>query len=195
MIKNKGLTIFNTPLISPLLRLLATAGLKLSGWKTVGEAPKLNKYVLIAAPHTSNWDFFPMVSVVLKYKLEVHWIGKHTLFPFPIRWFVRWMGGIPIDRRAARNTVEQVAQAYNRSDKLALVIAPEGTRGKVDNWKAGFYHIATSVNVPIQATFVDSRTKTTGFGPLFHPTGDYEKDLSEIRAFYADKVGIRPELT
>ena len=193
MIKQKSMTIFSTPLISQFLRLVFFIGLKLTGWKTVGEPPKHDKYVMIAIPHTSNWDFLVMLPVVLKYKLDVHWMGKHTLFPKPIRWFVRWMGGIPIDRRSARNTVEQAAEAFHRSEQLVLLITPEGTRRKVDRLKAGFYHIATRVNVPIQLAYLDAKTKVVGFGPLVHPTGDYEKDVKEILAFYSDKQGIRSE--
>ncbi|WP_372779524.1 lysophospholipid acyltransferase family protein [Litorivivens sp.] len=187
------MTIFSTPLISQLLRLVSFIGLKLTGWKTVGEPPKQDKYVMIAIPHTSNWDFLVMLTVVLKYKLDVHWMGKHTLFPAPIRWLVRWMGGIPIDRRSAQNTVEQVAEAFHRSEELVLLITPEGTRRKVDSLKAGFYHIATRVNVPIQLAYLDAKTKVVGFGPLVHPTGDYEKDVKEILAFYSDKQGLRSE--
>ncbi|WP_372758733.1 lysophospholipid acyltransferase family protein [Litorivivens sp.] len=167
--------------------------LKVTGWRTVGEPPQLDKYVLIAAPHTSNWDFLVMLPVVLKYKLDVHWVGKHTLFPFPIAWFVRWLGGIPINRTAVGNTVEQAADAFRRSEKLVLLIAPEGTRGKVDRWKAGFYHIATRVELPIQLAFLDTKSKTVGFGPLVQTTGDYDVDLATIRDFYSDKQGIRPE--
>lgn len=193
MIKRKQLTIFSTPVITQIMRAVSFLALKVTGWRTVGEPPQLDKYVLIAAPHTSNWDFLVMLPVVLKYKLDVHWIGKHTLFPFPIAWFVRWLGGIPINRTAVGNTVEQAADAFRRSEKLVLLIAPEGTRGKVDRWKAGFYHIATRVELPIQLAFLDTKSKTVGFGPLVHTTGDYDVDLATIRDFYSDKQGIRPE--
>lgn len=195
MIQKKQLTIFSTPGIAHFLRLVAFVGLKLTGWRTVGTPPKLDKFVMIAVPHTSNWDFAIMLPVVLKYKLDVHWIGKHTLFPKPIAWFMRWLGGIPINRSSAHNTVEQAAEAFNRSRELVLLLTPEGTRGKVDKWKAGFYHIACKVNLPIQLAYLDAKTKVVGFGPLFQPTGDFDADMSTMLAFYKDKQGIRPELT
>ena len=108
---------------------------------------------------------------------------------------MRWLGGIPINRTTANNTVEQAAAAFGRSQELVLLITPEGTRGKVDRWKAGFYHIAQRVDLPIQLAFVDAATKTVGFGPLFQPTGDFEADLAEIRAFYQGKAGIRREFS
>ena len=150
---------------------------------------------MIAAPHTSNWDFPVMLSVVLKFKMDVHWIGKHTMFPKPIGWFMRWLGGIPIDRSAAQNTVEQAAEAFNQSQELVRLLAPEGTRGKVENWKAGFYHIAQAVNLPIQLAFLDAKTKVVGFGPLFQPTGDFDADMKVMLEFYKDKQGIRSEFT
>lgn len=191
MIKKKQLTMFSTPVIAPLLRLLGRLGLRLTGWRTVGNAPDLDKYVLICAPHTSNWDFPMMLFVVLKFRVDVHWMGKHTLFPFPIRALMKWLGGIPINRSAAHNTVEQAAQAFHRSESLVLIITPEGTRSKVDRWKAGFYHIAQRAKVPVQTAFLDVKSKTVGFGPLFEPTGDYDADLARIQAFYQDKQGFR----
>ncbi len=195
MITEKQRTIFSTPVISHALRLLSYLSLKLTGWRTVGAPPKIDKFVMIAAPHTSNWDFPVMLTVVLKYKMDVHWIGKHTMFPKPIAWFVRWLGGIPIDRSAAQNTVEQAAEAFNRSQELVLLLAPEGTRGKVDNWKAGFYHIAERVKLPIQLAYLDAKTKVVGFGPLLYPSGDFEADMKTMLEFYKDKQGIRSELT
>lgn len=195
MIQKKSRTVFSTPVVAHVLRFVSAVWLRLSGWRLVGEPPALKKYVLIAAPHTSNWDFPLMLQVVLKFGLDVHWMGKHSLFPFPFGGFMRWLGGIPINRSAAHQTVEQVAAAFQRSEELILVITPEGTRGKVNRWKAGFYHIAQRVDIPIQLAFVDAATRTVGFGPLFQPTGDFEADLAEIRAFYQGKVGIRREFS
>jgi 1-acyl-sn-glycerol-3-phosphate acyltransferase len=195
LIEKKQMTIFSTPVVAHILRLVSFVGLKLTGWRTVGTPPNLDKYVMIAVPHTSNWDFPVMLTVVLKYKLDVHWIGKHTLFPWPIGWFMRWLGGISINRSLSHNTVEQAAEAFNRSKKLVLLLTPEGTRGKVEHWKAGFYHIAQKVNLPIQLAYVDARTKVVGFGPLFQPTGDFEADMKVMLAFYKDKQGIRSEFT
>ena len=119
-------------------------------------------------------------------------MGKHTLFPKgPLGAIMRWFGGIAIDRRKRHNTVEQMAEEYRRRDELLVVITPEGTRSEVDRWKGGFYHIACAANVPIVLGFVDAKTKTTGLGPTFYPTGDYEADLKEIMAFYENMQGLK----
>lgn len=185
-------TIFNTPVIAPLFRALCKAVTRLLGWRVIGEFPTEKKCVVIAAPHTSNWDFLVMLTVAFHFRLSVNWMGKHTLFPRgPLGAVVRWFGGISIDRRKKHNTVEQVVEEYGRRDELMVVITPEGTRSVVDQWKAGFYHIAHAAGVPIYLAFMDVKTKTVGLGPTFYPTGDYDADLKEIMAFYEDKQGFR----
>lgn len=188
-------TVFNTPVITPLLRLLAIALLKLFGWKAVGKPVEGARFVLIGAPHTSNWDFPLMLMVVLKLRLRVFWMGKHTLFPFPVGWFMKWLGGIPVNRSKAQNLVEQTVQQYREHPQLVVLVPPEGTRAKVKEWKTGFYHIAVNAGVPILMGYVDAATKQAGLADFFHPTGDIEKDMPAIRAFYADKVGLNPENT
>jgi len=188
-------TVFNTPVITPLLRLLAIVLLKLFGWKAVGKPVEGARFVLIGAPHTSNWDFPLMLMVVLKLRLRVFWMGKHTLFPFPVGWFMKWLGGIPVNRSKAQNLVEQTVQQYREHPQLVVLVPPEGTRAKVKEWKTGFYHIAVNAGVPILMGYVDAATKQAGLADFFHPTGDIEKDMPAIRAFYADKVGLNPENT
>jgi 1-acyl-sn-glycerol-3-phosphate acyltransferase len=188
-------TVFNTPVITPLLRLLAIVLLKLIGWKAVGRPVEGARFVLIGAPHTSNWDFPLMLMVVLKLRLQVFWMGKHTLFPFPVGWFMKWLGGIPVNRSKAQNLVEQTVQQYREHPQLVVLVPPEGTRAKVKEWKTGFYHIAVNAGVPILMGYVDAATKQAGLADFFHPTGDIEKDMPAIRAFYADKVGLNPENT
>ncbi len=188
-------TVFNTPVITPLLRLLAILLLKLIGWKAVGRPVEGARFVLIGAPHTSNWDFPLMLMVVLKLRLQVFWMGKHTLFPFPVGWFMKWLGGIPVNRSKAQNLVEQTVQQYREHPQLVVLVPPEGTRAKVKEWKTGFYHIAVNAGVPILMGYVDAATKQAGLADFFHPTGDIEKDMPAIRAFYADKVGLNPENT
>ncbi len=188
-------TVFNTPVITPLLRLLAIVLLKLIGWKAVGRPVEGARFVLIGAPHTSNWDFPLMLMVVLKLRLQVFWMGKHTLFPFPVGWFMKWLGGIPVNRSKAQNLVEQTVQQYREHPQLVVLVPPEGTRAKVKEWKTGFYHIAVNAGVPILMGYVDAATKQAGLADFFHPTGDIAKDMPAIRAFYADKVGINPENT
>ncbi len=188
-------TVFNTPVITPLLRLLAIVLLKLIGWKAVGRPVEGARFVLIGAPHTSNWDFPLMLMVVLKLRLRVFWMGKHTLFPFPVGWFMKWLGGIPVNRSKAQNLVEQTVQQYREHPQLVVLVPPEGTRAKVKEWKTGFYHIAVNAGVPILMGYVDAATKQAGLADFFHPTGDIETDMPAIRAFYADKVGLNPANT
>lgn len=186
-------TVFSTPLLTPLLRLLAMGVLKLSGWKAIGKEIDHQRFVLIAAPHTSNWDFPLMLAVVLKLKLRVYWMGKDTLFPFPIGWLVKWLGGIPIDRSTSHNVVNETIRQYAEHEELIVLIPPEGTRSKVDRWKTGFYHIASKAKVPILLGYVDTASKEAGIADFFHVTGNLEDDIREIRAFYAAKKGINAE--
>jgi 1-acyl-sn-glycerol-3-phosphate acyltransferase len=188
-------TVFNTPFITPLLRALAIVLLKLLGWKAVGRPVEGARFVLIGAPHTSNWDFPLMLMVVLQLRLRVYWMGKHSLFPFPFTGFMKWLGGIPVDRRRNQNLVDQTVQQYKENPELVVLVPPEGTRAKVKEWKTGFYHIAVNAGVPILMGYVDASTKEAGLADFFYPTGDIEKDLPAIRAFYANKVGINPENT
>lgn len=186
-------TVFRTPLLTPLLRLLALAALSLLGWRGVGTTPEEKRFVLIGAPHTSNWDFAIMLMVVLKLRLHVHWMGKKSLFRFPFGPLMRWLGGIPIDRSRKSNTVQQLVALYREQEELVVLIPPEGTRSRVERWKTGFYHIANEAGVPILMGYLDAASRQAGLADFFHPTGDAEKDIREIRAFYADKRGIRPE--
>ena len=187
------MTVFSTPLLTPLLRLFSVIMLKLLGWKTRGEPLDHQRCVLIGAPHTSNWDFPLMLMVVLKLKLRVFWMGKHTLFPFGLGWFMKWLGGIPTNRSAAHNVVGDTVRQYKENDELIILVPPEGTRSKVTRWKTGFYHIANNANVPILLGYVDASIKEAGFADFFSPTGDIERDMEKIRAFYANKQGLNPD--
>lgn len=187
------MTVFTTPILTPALRLLAILLLKLSGWKGVGRPIEGARFVLIGAPHTSNWDFVIMLLVVLKLRLGVYWMGKHSLFPFPVGWLMKWLGGIPVDRRRNHNLVDHTVKQYEENPELIVLIPPEGTRSKVKNWKTGFYHIAVNAKVPILMGYIDAANKEAGLADFFEPTGDIETDMSEIRAFYATKKGINPE--
>ncbi|MEX1196257.1 MAG: lysophospholipid acyltransferase family protein [Pseudohongiellaceae bacterium] len=186
-------TVFNTPLLTPLLRLLAIGLLKLIGWHSAGEPPACRKFVLIGAPHTSNWDFPIMLLVVLKLRLRLYWMGKNSLFPFPFGTLMRWLGGIPVDRSRSHNTVDQIVSLYDQHDELVILIPPEGTRKRVEKWKTGFYHIANNTGVPILMGYIDAVPQEAGLADFFEPTGELEKDMAAIRAFYAGKTGIRPE--
>lgn len=167
--------------------------LKLTGWKAVGEEIENPRFVLIAAPHTSNWDFPLMMLVVLKLRLELFWMGKNSLFPFGFGWLMRWLGGISIDRAKSHNVVNQTVRQYSENESLVILIPPEGTRRKVTRWKSGFYHIANNANVPIMMGYLDAATKEAGLADFFQPTGNLEDDMNEIRAFYSKKMGLRAE--
>ena len=185
-------TIFDTPVIRPLFRCLSIVMLKLSGWKLRGEFPKLDKYVLIGAPHTSNWDFPLTLAVCFAARAKIYWMGKHTLFAGPIGPVMRWLGGIPVKRHQNNSLVQQMVEVYRRSDRLVVAIPPEGTRKAVSEWKPGFYHIACGAEVPVALAHLDYSRTEAGFGPIFPPSGDIDADMPRIRAFYRDKVGKRP---
>ena len=167
--------------------------LKLMGWTLVGDYPQEKKFVGIVAPHTSNWDFFFFLLVKWAFKIKVVFIGKHTLFVGPIGWALRKIGGLPIDRRSPHNTVDMIVEEFNKRDKMIFGLSPEGTRSYLDHWKSGFYHIALKAKVPIKMAYIDTTTKTIGWGPKFYPSGDKIKDLELIRNFFSDKKGFKPE--
>ena len=185
-------TVFNTPVLTPLLRLIASAILAIIGWRAIGKPLNNQRFVLIGAPHTSNWDFPLMLMVVLKLRLKPNWMGKHSLFMFPFGGFMRWLGGIPIDRSQHNGVVDQVVEQYRQNPQLVVLVPPEGTRKQVKEWKTGFYHIARNAGVPILMGYLDVGKKEAGLADFFFPTGDTEADILAIRAFYADKKGIRP---
>jgi 1-acyl-sn-glycerol-3-phosphate acyltransferase len=164
------------------------------GWRVEGEIPSIKKFVIIAAPHTSNWDFPISLAVAFALKAKIYWMGKAAMFRWPFGTACRWLGGIPIDRSRSHNMVEQCVLAFRERDKLIMLIPPEGTREKVSYWKTGFYHIAKGANVPIVLGFLDYRRKTGGIGPTFYPTERIEDDMQEIKAFYATITGKRQNL-
>lgn len=189
------ITVFSTPLLTPLLRIIAIGLLKLSGWKAVGRPLENARFVLIGAPHTSNWDFVLMLLVILKLRMRIYWMGKNSLFPFPVAGLMKWLGGIPVDRNRHQNLVEHTVRQYHENPELVVLIPPEGTRSRVKEWKTGFYHIAVNAGVPVLMGYIDAAKKEAGLADFFHPSGEIETDLPAIRAFYADKQGINPENT
>jgi 1-acyl-sn-glycerol-3-phosphate acyltransferase len=163
------------------------------GWRVEGSLPATRKFVFIAAPHTSNWDLPFMIATAYVLQARISWLGKHTLFEGPFGWFMRALGGIPVDRRSRHNVVQQVAEHFHQSEELILGISPEGTRKKVEHWKSGFYHIAHAAQVPVGMGFLDFGRKVAGLGPLLTLTGDVRADMDKVRAFYRDIRGKRPE--
>ena len=188
-------TIFETPGVSHAARWLCVLYLRVTGWRKVGDVPDPPKYVVIIAPHTSNWDFPILVALAFALRVSACWMGKASLFRWPFGVFFRWLGGIPIDRSAAHNVVDQCVRRFDESDKMVLGLTPEGTRKKVEFWKTGFYHIARGAHVPIALAFVDYERKVGGFGPVIVPTGDLAADMAPIRTFFGGVVAKYPEKT
>jgi len=186
-------TIFNTPILSYIFHLLAQIIMRLLGWRVDGKLPDLPKYVLIGAPHSSNWDFVLFLGVILSLRANVRYMGKAELFVFPIGWLFRYFGGYPVDRKKSTGLVGQMVDAVKKEDKFILVIAPEGTRHYVADWKRGFYHIAKGAGVPIVMAQVDGKHKTVHIlKEPFHPTDDIEADMKAIKGNFEGVVGINP---
>lgn len=187
-------TIFSTPLVSPALRAFSLAWLKVGGWRVEGALPAgVGKCVLIAAPHTSNWDLPYTLMCGYALRLRPYWLGKRSIFGFPFGALMRWLGGIAVDRSRANNLVAASAQALREADgPVQLVVPPEGTRGATRHWKTGFYYIALGAGVPIVLSYLDYERKLAGIGPVFTPTGDIEADMVAIKAFYAPFKGRNP---
>ena len=186
-------TIFDTPILSSVLRRTAGLFLRVFGWRKEGQLPDIPKCVMIAAPHTSNWDLPVMLFFAFAFQTKLFFMVKDAVFRWPFGPLFRWLGGIPIDRTKPNGVVEQSIQAFRDNDELIMVVPPSGTRSKVRYWKTGFYHIANGAGVPIMLGFLDYRRKVGGVGPVVVPTGDIEADMQAVRAFYADITGKNPE--
>ncbi len=188
-------TIFDTPVVNTLLRAGSRAFLRLNGWTVEGALPsEAAKSVLIAAPHTSNWDLPYTLMVAFCLHLNIYWTGKASIFRWPFGAVMRWLGGIEVDRSKNNNLVSASAAAIVAADgPLQLVVPPEGTRGKTRHWKTGFYYIALEARVPIVMAYMDYERKVSGLGPIFKPSGDVEADMAEIKRFYAPIKGRRAD--
>ncbi len=182
------------PALAPrsLSQHLGHAILALFGWRFEMTDPGVSKYVLIGAPHTSNWDFILMLLIMLAGRLSIRWLGKDTLFRGPLGLLMRALGGIPVNRRERTRLVAQVARRFEENKSLIIAIAPEGTRSKSLYWKSGFYYIAQTANVPIVMGYLDYANRRCGLGPSFMPGGDIHADFEIIRNFYKDIRGKAP---
>ena len=165
----------------------------LTGWRFEGALPDVPKFVIIVAPHTSNWDFPVGVMAYFSIGFRISFLAKHSVFGWPWGVFMRWLGGIPVERSVSRDRVSESIAAFNGSDQLILVIAPEGTRKLVPRWKTGFYHVAHGAQVPIVPIYFDFETRMIGIREPFHTTGDIARDLAEIELFFRDRKGKNPE--
>ena len=184
-------TIFDTPIVNTVLRALSVSFLKLTGWTVEGSLPPNGqKSVLIAAPHTSNWDLPYTLMVAFALGLRVYWMGKAEIFKPPFRGVMMWLGGVPVDRTKSTNLVAASVGALQAADgPMQLIVPPEGTRSKNRYWKTGFYYIAVGAQVPIVMAYMDYEKKISGLGPVFLPTGNIEADMVTIKAFYAPFKG------
>jgi len=171
---------------------LARTLLRLSRWKTIGEVPALKKAVFIAAPHTSNWDGFWLIIFKVAFDVRIRFLAKHTLFWWPLGWFLRALGAIPVNSSHPTATVRQLVDAFASEDHLFLALAPEGTRRWRPYWKTGFFQIAAAANVPIVLAFIDYGSKTMGIGHQIDTADGIEVNLQKIRKFYAPFKACHP---
>ena len=167
--------------------------LKLLGWRIEGERPEHTRFVVIAAPHTSNWDFPMMLLFAAALDVRINWMAKHSLFFPPMGWIMKAMGGIPVVRHRNTNMVDTSIELFREQDELALTVPAEGTRSRVEYWKSGFYHIAHGAGVPIIPSYLDYGQKRGGFGPALFTSGNIEKDMETFRDFYSPMKGKHPE--
>lgn len=172
---------------------LADSLLKMTGWKVVGSFPTIPKYIMVGAPHTSNWDFPLAMMMMYSSGVRFNWVAKASLFKPPFGEIFKRMGGIPVWRDRKLNFTQQIVEAFHKAERMVVAIAPEGTRSLTTHWKTGFYYMALGANVPILMGFVDYSRKQVGAGPLLYPSGDLRSDFEKLRAFYSTKVGRYPE--
>lgn len=182
-------------LLSRLVKRVLMLLYAFKGWTIEGDPPQTKHCVILGAPHTSNWDFIFFLGTVTRLGLKPSFMGKLSLFRWPMTRFMYDMGGIPVDRRAKdQNYVDQVVAIFAKAKELTLVIAPEGTRGPIKGWRSGFYHIAHGAGVPIVPAWVDNATMRGGLGPAIMPCGDYALDLRKIAEFYHSVMPGHPKL-
>lgn len=180
-------TVFDSPWLRPLLRRFSRMVLAILGWRVEGELdPRAERCVVIAAPHTSNWDFPYTLLGAFALGMRIRWLGKASLFRPPFGWLMRRLGGIAVRRDRSNNLVASSIEALKAAPgPLQLVLSPEGTRRHTTQWKTGFHHIARGAGLPIQLSYLDWGQRRLGLGPLVDPGADVDGDIARIRAFYA----------
>jgi 1-acyl-sn-glycerol-3-phosphate acyltransferase len=177
-------------LISDIASWIGGLYMSACGWKICGDWPAVPKAVIVAAPHTSNWDGIYMLAAAAYFRIKLGWMGKKSLTTGPFGGIVKWLGCVPIDRSGSNNMVSSMVKAFAERDEMLLLVPPEGTRGLVREWKSGFYHIARTAGVPMIIAILDYGTRTLRIATVFHPTGDAEADIAAIRSYYKDAVGL-----
>ncbi len=187
-------TLFSTPVLTPLLRVLSKISLKIIRWRVEGSLPTDHKkYVLIVAPHTSNWDFILFIFTVSVLRLQPSVLIKDTLFIGPLGWFLRYCGAIPVNRKQAGSLVTYISDIYAAKEEFVLIITPEGTRSPNAKWKRGFHHVATTAGVPILVVYVDSARRKIGVEGLMQPSEDIDADIQTLKTFFDTKKGLKPQ--
>ncbi|MCK4834248.1 MAG: lysophospholipid acyltransferase family protein [Gammaproteobacteria bacterium] len=176
-----------------MLKVFSKVILKLIGWHADVTLPEEKKYVMIGAPHTTNWDLPIGLLCFWSASIRLTWVGKKQLFIGPFDYLFRALGGIPVDRSVHTGFIDQIAHQFDSRDEMIFGLTPEGTRSRTEYWKTGFYYIALKAKVPICLAYVDFPSRTIGFGKTFIPTGDIDKDFEIIKSFYQDKTGKCPE--
>ena len=179
--------------VSALMHWFAKLLFRLTGWKVEGEVHQPPRFVIIAAPHTSNWDAIIMLVAAYILRVKISWFIKEAAFFFPLGILIRAVGGIPIDRSKRQNVVAQAVESFKQQDRLILAVPPEATRSHSTSWKTGFYYIARGAGVPIVLGFIDYRRKVAGLGPAFTPTGDIVADFKVFAEFYEHVTPKFPE--
>ena len=178
---------------SSTVQKIAKTILRVMGWQTHVISPRTSRYLLIGAPHTSNWDLLFMLLLMAAERIPIRWMGKDTLFKGLVGIFMRAIGGIPVNRCKRTRLVEQIAAIFSQHEDMIIGIAPEGTRSKTTHWRSGFYYIALKANVPIVMAYIDFSSKLCGIGPSFIPSGDIHADFEIIREFYTGLKGKNPK--
>ncbi len=163
------------------------------GWKVEAVIPPFSKYVLIGAPHTSNWDFIFTLLSLSSQGLKFNWVMKHTMFFWPLGLLFKSIGGVPVNRKSSTSFLRSVIEIFQTREQFILAISPEGTRSKTRFWKTGFYTVATKAKVPVVMGYIDYPSKTVGIGvgenSVFTPSGNLAEDMKRIAAFYEGKRG------
>ena len=181
------------PLTNKFQSLIGLSFLKLTGWEAVGTVPDTPKFVMLLAPHTSNWDLLYMLAVLYVLGIKFFWFGKKEIFRWPVGGFFKWLGGIPIDRSLRQNMVQQIVEIIQSREQIIVGVSPEGTRSNAKYWKTGFYYIACQAQIPIVFAFLDYGRKVGGLGPVMTPTGDIEVDMKIIHQYYNGITAKHPD--
>lgn len=178
---------------SQILRKIGRFGINISGWTVKGQVPDEERIVIIAAPHTSNWDFILAMLAIFGLNIKLRWLGKHSIFKPGFKKFFEWLGGIPVYRDNPSTLIENVVDIVKKEKSIVIAMTPEGTRKKVKRWKTGFLRIAKQTQAKILLISIDAPTKSIEIGKIFNPTGDSEEDLEFIQKYYSSFRGINPQ--